>query len=293
MLETILKTEPPMSVEDVMDRCDGIYLCFKDKKSTFLWCNENFARLTGQTKDDIIGKVDQRAEHVKFDQEVMASGKPVLNLHESITVPDGGGGLREVQIVTQKGLLRQPGTGDVIGITVCFALQDSADDWITKLNLTPIELGGYFAPVATAGESTLKFALPDRFNGDRRLYSTNYYLLRDPQVLQLHSLNQDEQWFYHAGNPIRLHCFTPDGRYLVTDVGADPSRGQALQAVAPHGSWFGGEILEGGYGLFGCSLAPGWEAADPALPTAQQLARLKADFPAQAEVISRLSAQAL
>ncbi|GAB2865069.1 hypothetical protein GCM10027277_37450 [Pseudoduganella ginsengisoli] len=293
MLETLLKTDPPMTVEDVMDKCDGIYLCFKDKNSTFLWCNENFARLTGQTKDDIIGKVDQRAEHVKFDQQVMASGKPVLNLHESITVPDGQGGMREVQIVTQKGLLRQPGTGDIIGITVCFALQESADDWIGKLGLKQIDLGGYFAPAADSGDSALKFALPERYNGDRRHYSTNYYLLRDPQVLQLHSLNQDEQWFYHAGNPIRLHCFTPDGRYLTMDVGSDLSRGQALQAVAPHGSWFGGEILEGGYGLFGCSLAPGWAPADSLRPTVQQLAQLKAQFPQQADVIGRLSTPAL
>ena len=61
--------------------------------------------------------------HVEHDQRVMASGKPILNLRETILVPDGTGGTRALEIVTQKGLLRERGTQEIIGITVCFALR--------------------------------------------------------------------------------------------------------------------------------------------------------------------------
>ncbi|UJP08212.1 MAG: cupin domain-containing protein [Nitrosomonas sp.] len=282
-------THPPMSVEDVMNTFDGVYLFIKNKDSVFLWCNQNFADLVGQTKEQIIGSRDERAEHVKFDQEVMKSSKPVLNLHESISVPDGKGGTKEMQIITQKGLLRQFGTREVIGITVCFSLQKDAQYWIKELRLKSIDLGGYFGKADKTNEAILRTALPERFVGDRTFFSTNYYLLQSPNVLKLHMLQQDEQWFFHTGNPVRLHIFEPEGKYHAVVVGSDTSLGQFLQSVVPHNTWFGAEILEGGYGLYGCSLAPGWDARDSFMPTPQQVTALKRRFPEKIEIITRLS----
>lgn len=113
-----------MSVADVLDTQDGVYAVTKDANSVFLWVNQNFADLVGMEKAELIGHRDSRAEHVAHDKEVMASGKPLLNFHETIEVPLQDGGTVNVDIVTQKGLLRSLDTGAVIGITVCFSLAD-------------------------------------------------------------------------------------------------------------------------------------------------------------------------
>lgn len=120
----VLPTVPPMTIADVLDKQDGVYWVVKDANSVFLWVNQNFADLVGMTKDELIGHQDSRAEHVAHDKEVMASGKPLLNFHETIEVPLKDGGWVNVDIVTQKGLLRSLDTGAIIGITVCFSLAD-------------------------------------------------------------------------------------------------------------------------------------------------------------------------
>ncbi|WP_348944839.1 cupin domain-containing protein [Chitinibacter sp. FCG-7] len=306
----MLPTQPPMSVEDVLDKQDGVYLCIKDHNSVFLWVNDNFANLVGMSKAQLIGHRDDRAEHVAHDQQVMVSGKPLLNFHETIDIPTGDGAMRSVEIVTQKGLLRQPDTGEIIGITVCFALRypelvddgtpvpkivpsqqrtPDAEFWIKQLGMTSAGVGGYFAAGAVADETIARAALPARFESDHRLYSSNYYLLQSPDLLQLHTLRQDELWFHHDGLAIRLHIFAPNGQYQTVDIGRDIEQGQHLQAVAPHGSWFGGEVLGTGFVLASCSLSPGYEAEDSSKPNPAQIAQLKAVFPEQEAIIERLT----
>ncbi len=124
----VLPTEPPLSIADVLDRQDGVYWVVKDVNSVILWVNQNFADLVGVSKADLIGQEDSRAAHVAHDKQVMASGKPLLNFHETIAVPTSRGGMVNVEIVTQKGLLRDPCTGQIIGITVCFSLRKPVDD---------------------------------------------------------------------------------------------------------------------------------------------------------------------
>ncbi|WP_426300280.1 PAS domain-containing protein [Arthrobacter sp. R-11] len=123
-----LPTVPPMTVADVLDKQDGVYWVVKDANSVFLWVNQNFADLVGMSKDELIGHQDSRAEHVAHDKEVMASGNPLLNFHETIEVPIKDGGMVNVDIVTQKGLLRSLDTGAIIGITVCFSLADPPNE---------------------------------------------------------------------------------------------------------------------------------------------------------------------
>jgi PAS domain-containing protein len=120
----VLPTVPPMTIADVLDKQDGVYWVVKDANSVFLWVNQNFADLVGMSKDELIGHQDSRAEHVAHDKEVMASGKPLLNFHETIEVPLKDGQMVNVDIVTQKGLLRSLDTGAIIGITVCFSLAE-------------------------------------------------------------------------------------------------------------------------------------------------------------------------
>lgn len=124
----VLATVPPMSVADALDRQDGVYWVVKDVNSVILWVNQNFADLVGMTKEQLIGSVDSRAAHVAHDKAVIASGKPLLNFHEVIAVPTKDDGMVNVEIVTQKGLLRALGTEEIIGITVCFSLRDPVNE---------------------------------------------------------------------------------------------------------------------------------------------------------------------
>ncbi len=289
----LLPTEPPMGVGDVLDKADGVYFCIKNQDSVFLWVNQNFADLVGQSKESLIGSRDDRAAHVAHDQQVMAAGVPLLNFHETIAVPTAEGGMADLEIVTQKGLLRKRGGSEIIGITVCFSKRypygaDEADALIQRLKLTPTAVGGYFGAGPGAAEGVLRSALPERFVGDRHFYSTNYYLLKEGDVLRLHTLNQDEQWFFHQGSAIRLHIFADEG-YRSVDLGADLDQGQNFQGVAPHNTWFGAELLGPAYVLVSCSLAPAWDARDSELPNAAQVVDLQKRYPEQADLIARLA----
>ena len=291
--DPLLETNPPMSVGEVVNRTDGVYFCIKDHDSVFLWVNENFARLVGQRQQDLIGTRDSRAAHVAHDQQVMASGVPLLNFHETIQVPTENGAMADMEIVTQKGLLRKKGGSEIIGITVCFAerypdASKEADDIIKRLHMVPTGIGGYLAP-GPAGDFTIEpGALPPRFNGARGIYSANYFLLKAGEFLQLHSLNQDEQWFFHQGSALRLHAFSEQGVYSTVTLGSDVAQGQFFQAVAPHSQWFGAELLGPGYALVSCSLAPAWSKKDSGKPTTEQIEQLKDVFPEQAAIIELL-----
>jgi uncharacterized protein len=165
-----------------------------------------------------------------------------------------------------------------------------ADGWIKRLDMAPSGVGGWFPSAMVSGETIPGQALPARFGSvGHPLYSSNWYLLEAGQVLQLHTLKQDELWFFHLGTPIRLHVFSPEDGYVETVFGQDPEAGQILHGAAPHSTWFGGELAGPGFALVSCSLSPGYEASDSAKPTEQDIEALAKEFPAQAELIRRLA----
>lgn len=164
----------------------------------------------------------------------------------------------------------------------------SAQDWIDRLAMTPVGVGGWFAAAMGSDESVPASGLPARFSVAHHLYSSNWYLLDQGQHLQLHRLAQDELWFFHAGAPVDLHVFGPD--YSKVSLGPDPVAGQCYHGFAPHSAWFGGELAGPGFALVSCSLSPGYDPSDSAVPTEQDLTELVATHPAQTELISRLAA---
>ena len=297
----ILDTNPPMTVGDALNKTDGVYFCIKNRDSVFLWVNENFANLFGKTPKDFIGKRDTQEDHVAHDKEVIASGVPLLNLNETIKIPLHDGGVNSLEIVTQKGLLREKGGTEIIGITVCFSKRfpnaDSpVDEIIDKLNMEKIPLGGYFAagPIPIS-DTKISSCLPERFG--RQIYSMNYFLLQEGDVLGLHKLNQDEQWFFHQGSAIKLHIFSEEGEYSCLIIGSDLEQEQKLSGIAPHCHWFGAELLrpDGAelqgpdYVLVSCSLAPAWTSQDSFSPTKEEVETLKNDFPEQKKIIDLLT----
>lgn len=119
---------PALDLEGVistLDTADNVYMVIKDRKSNYLWVNDNFANLVGEKPENLIGQPDNHHAHVLDDMRVLESGKPLLNLEETIEVPSGDGGTKVINIRTQKGLVRHKSNpNEIIGISVCFSIRD-------------------------------------------------------------------------------------------------------------------------------------------------------------------------
>lgn len=159
----------------------------------------------------------------------------------------------------------------------------TANDWIARLQLEPHPEGGYFRRSYTA-ESTL--TLSDRA-GPRPVATAIYYLLKGGQRSRLHRLKSDELWHFYAGSPLTVHVFDGSGRYAAWRLGADPTLGQRFQLAVQAGCWFGATVDDPvGFGLVGCTVAPGFDFADFELADRVALARR---YPQHAELIERLA----
>jgi two-component system, OmpR family, aerobic respiration control sensor histidine kinase ArcB len=106
MLDNILKYAP-----------DWIY--WKDVNSIHLGCSELFSKVAGfKNREEMIGKSDyecawgNRAEKYNLDDaEVIRSGKPKLNIEDTVLLNDG----REITVISNKVPLRNS-DGQIIGI---------------------------------------------------------------------------------------------------------------------------------------------------------------------------------
>lgn len=164
-------------------------------------------------------------------------------------------------------------------------MSPGADDWVRTLALAPHPEGGHFRETYRAGEAAS--GLPERFGGPRAMATAIVYLLRAGEHSRLHRLRADEVWHHYAGGALHLHLFEPGGAYRRLVLGHDPGRGEVLQAVVPHGCWFGAEPADGaGFALAGCTCAPGFEYGDFELGAREDLL---ARFPAQHALVERLT----
>ncbi len=74
-----------------------------------------------------------------------------------------------------------------------------------------------------------------------------------------HRLKYEEVWHFYAGDPIRLVLLYPDKTSKEVILGNDFSKGQLVQFTVPANVWQAGEIVKGGeWGLFGCTMSPGF-----------------------------------
>lgn len=99
-----------------------------------------------------------------------------------------------------------------------------------------------------------------------------------------HRLPTDEIWHFYGGDPLRLVLLFPDGSSDEVWLGSRPD--QRVQFVVPAGVWQAGELHPDGlYGLFGCTMAPGFTGAGF---TGGQRGELLRTHPDRADDIERL-----
>ncbi|MFM1826574.1 MAG: hypothetical protein RLZZ37_1209 [Actinomycetota bacterium] len=122
-----------------------------------------------------------------------------------------------------------------------------------NMKILPIE-GTYFSKTYESSSTNLNGA-PDG-TAILGLYSD------EPRSASLfHKLTSDEIWHFYAGDPIRLILLYPNNETKIVVLGSNFKEGELLQFVVPKGVWQAGEIVPGGqWGLFGCTMAPGFSA---------------------------------
>ena len=122
-----------------------------------------------------------------------------------------------------------------------------------KMSILPIE-GTYFSKTYESSTTNVNGG-PDG-TAILGLYSD------EPRSCSLfHKLTFDEIWHFYAGDPIRLILLYPNKEIKTVVLGSNFKDGELVQFVVPKGVWQAGEIVPGGqWGLFGCTMAPGFSA---------------------------------
>lgn len=140
----------------------------------------------------------------------------------------------------------------------------AAQIWIRRLKLKPHPEGGYYREAYRSSERIPGSALPARYKGKPRSFSTLiYYLLEGNQVSRLHRLCSDEIWCFHAGSGLTLRVKTPSGRFKKIRLGVRPEKKEIPHVVIPRDCWFGAEVSErNSYALVSCLVAPGFDFTD-------------------------------
>lgn len=163
----------------------------------------------------------------------------------------------------------------------------TADELIRSLNLQPHpKEGGFFRETYRSEEVLVSKALPSRYGVDRSVSTAIYYLLTPPTMSALHRLKSDEVFHFYLGGPIRMLQLFPDGTGKTITLGQDLANGHQLQVVVPKGVWQGSYLLEGDFGLIGCTVAPGFDYADYDHGKREELLR---QYPAFADIVRRLT----
>lgn len=154
-------------------------------------------------------------------------------------------------------------------------MHDTKKLLIEKLNLLPHPEGGYFSETYRSKEIIKKANLPARYNGDRNLCTSIYFLLDDNNFSAFHRLKTDEVWYFHYGNSLLLNTIDEHGNLSQIILGPDFQSGQKFRHTVPAGHWMSASVLnEQGFSLVGCSMSPGFDYDDFELADRKKLIEL-------------------
>ena len=165
----------------------------------------------------------------------------------------------------------------------------TAEFWIERLSLEPHPEGGWYRETYRS-EGSYGFDASSPFGSPRSYATSIYYLLERGDRSRLHRIFSDEQWYFHAGSPLEVHCFPETGEPSRFTLGDDPDAGQLLHSWVPAEHYFGACLADSddpdAYALVSCVVAPGFDFRDFSFADRETL--LSA-FPAHAAIIEKLS----
>ncbi len=141
----------------------------------------------------------------------------------------------------------------------------TADELITKLNLTPHPEGGAF-------RETYRSAVPAEVDG-RSVCTGIYFLLKRGEVSAWHKVRHDEMYHFYYGASLKLRLIAPDGRYEEHLLGTHWMQHEEPQLLVP-GEWWQSATSEGDYSLIGCTVSPGFDFRDFTMATPEELVKI-------------------
>jgi predicted cupin superfamily sugar epimerase len=161
-------------------------------------------------------------------------------------------------------------------------LSPRARELVVHLGLAPHPEGGFYRERIRAGE----LVVHPRTGAPRAALTCIEYLLPRGTFSALHVVRQIEVWHHLEGGPLALHLLDPArGSHHVITLGKDVAGGQVPQAAVPPDVYQAAVALDGDV-LAGCTVAPGFEFADFAMPPRHELAAI---FPAHLALVAQLS----
>jgi uncharacterized protein len=160
-------------------------------------------------------------------------------------------------------------------------------NWVTKLGLTPHPEGGYYKNTYGSTELISDSELSVNFDGQRKLYTSIYFLLTSENVSHFHRLKSDEVWYFHGGSSLTVHVIHENGEYQEMKLGLNLDEGEVPQVLVKKNSIFGSSVKENNtFSLVGCMVSPGFEFKDFELFTQSDLLQ---KYPQHKEIIMKLA----
>lgn len=157
---------------------------------------------------------------------------------------------------------------------------------IEILGLGPHPEGGFYretfrSPLGLRG-------LPWLGASDERSASTAiYFLLPAGRFSAFHRVAADEVWHHYDGDPLELHTLSSERGHQSVRLGRDLGAGERPQHVVPAGVYQAAAPIGDRYALCGCTVAPGFDFADFAMPARNALEAEFADSRALIERFTR------
>jgi predicted cupin superfamily sugar epimerase len=164
-------------------------------------------------------------------------------------------------------------------------LDPEAARLVDLLGLAPHPEGGFFSETWRSPLVLSGLGSSSHPRSPRAASTAIYYLLPAGSLSALHRVSSDEVWHHYAGDPLELHVFEGRSHRRVV-VGRDFARDERPQHVVPAGVWQAATPLGTRFSLCGCTVAPGFDFADFAMPSRADLLRL---LPDHAELVTRLT----
>lgn len=156
----------------------------------------------------------------------------------------------------------------------------NAADLISQLALQPHPEGGWYRQAYRSA------AVVNTGRGGRAASTAIYFLLQGDEFSALHRIASDEVWHFYMGSPLRVEAITPLGEVESFVLGNSLIANEVLQAWVPAGHWFGASLVQGGWALVGCTVAPGFDFTDFEMADKQGLLEM---FPQCKDMVMRLT----
>ncbi len=153
---------------------------------------------------------------------------------------------------------------------------------VQLLGLAPHPEGGFYRE--THRGALALTGLPH--GAPRSAHTAIYFLLPAGVFSAFHRVASDEVWHHYDGDALELHVIDDAGIHEIVLLGRDLAAGERPQHVVPAGAWQAAIPRGERFTLCGCTVAPGFDFADFAMPPR---AELLSAFPAHADVVTRLT----